>query len=211
MTIPVIILGAGGHANVLISVLKTGKIDILGITDLVTAKVGDHINGNPVLGQEDIIFRYLPDSILLVNGIGSVGSTTKRGTIYEKFKNHGYSFISVIHPSAIIMDEVQLGEGVQIMAGAIVQTGCTIGDNAIINTGAIIDHDCIIGAHVHVASGAVLSGGVEVGVMSHIGTSATVIQGIKIGAGSIIGAGAVIIKDIPSGVKAFGVPARIRG
>jgi UDP-perosamine 4-acetyltransferase len=209
MTLPLIVLGAGGHARVLISVLKTLNMDILGITDLAPAKIGDMINGITVLGDDDNILHYSPDSIELVNGIGSISSTDKRKTIYEKFKYHGYSFANIIHPSAIIMDNVQLGEGVQIIAGAIVQTASVIGDNTIINTGAIVDHDCIIGEHVHIAPGAVLSGGVHIGARSHIGTSATVIQGVKIGCNTIVCAGAVVIEDIPSGVKALGIPAKL--
>ena len=210
MTLPVIIIGAGGHARVLISALKSLHIDILGITDLASDKGSQKkIYGISVLGDDDKILDYSPDSIELVNGIGSVSSTQKRKDIYLRFKSHGYSFASVVHPSAMIMDEVQLGEGVQIMAGAIIQHGCIIGDNTIINTGAIIDHDCIIGEHVHIAPGAVISGGVQIGAMTHIGTAATIIQGIKIGPESIIGAGAVVINDIPSNVKAIGVPANI--
>jgi len=39
------------------------------------------------------------------------------------------------------MDEMRIGESVQIMAGAIVQTGCVIGDNVIINASAMLDQD----------------------------------------------------------------------
>ena len=209
MTLPLIVLGAGGHTGVLISVLKNLNINILGITDSESDKIATKINGIPFLGDDDQINRYSTDSIELVNGIGSVSSTEKRKNLFLKYKNYGYSFSSVIHPSALIMNEVQLGEGVQIMAGAIVQTGCVIGNNSIINTGAIIDHDCIIGEHVHIAPGVVLSGDVHISSRTHVGTSATVIQGIKIGEGVIIGAGAVVLKEIPPWTTAIGVPARI--
>jgi UDP-perosamine 4-acetyltransferase len=209
MTLPIFVIGAGGHARVLISVLKTLNINVLGITDSAPDKVDCKIDSFAVLGNDEKILAFSPDSIELVNGMGSVSSTEKRKAIFVKFKNYGYSFANVIHPSAIIMNDVQLGEGVQIMAGAIVQTGCVIGDNCIINTGATVDHDCFIDEHVHIAPGAVISGGVHIGTMSHIGTSATVIQGIKIGSSTIIGAGAVVVSDIPPGVQALGVPAKI--
>lgn len=208
MNLPIIVIGAGGHARVLISVLQTRKMKIMGITDLEAKTAGDCINGISVLGQDNMILEKPPDSILLVNGIGSVGSTLPREAIYKKFKSRGYSFAAVIHPAAMIMDEVKLGEGVQIMAGAIVQTGCRIGDNTIINTGAVVDHDCIIGDHVHVAPGAVLSGGVQVGDRTHLGTAAVVIQEIEIGDSAIVGAGAVVIKNIAANVKVAGNPAR---
>ena len=209
MNLPVIIIGAGGHARVLISVLKARKMDILGITELAPHKVGEVISGISILGQDDIILDYLPDSILLVNGIGTIESAANRESIFKKYKNSGYTFATVIHHSAVIMEDVKLGEGVQIMAGAIIQPGCRIGDNSIINTGAIIDHDCKIGDHVHIAPGAVLSGGVHIGSKTLIGTAAAVIQGKKIGAGAIIGAGAVVVEDIPESTKVAGVPARL--
>jgi sugar O-acyltransferase (sialic acid O-acetyltransferase NeuD family) len=208
MTLPVIVISAGGHARVLISVLKTLNITILGITEAAPDRVDDKIKGLSIIGGDDKILDYLPDTVALVNGIGSIATTVKRKAIYVKFKNAGYSFANVIHPSAMIMDDVQLGEGVQIMAGAIVQPGCVIGDNSIINTGAIVDHDCMIGEHVHVAPGAVLSGGVHIGAMTHIGTSAAVIQGVQIGQAAVIGAGSVVVNNILPGIKVVGVPAR---
>ncbi|MDD5170871.1 MAG: acetyltransferase [Syntrophales bacterium] len=210
MNLPVIIIGAGGHAKVLISTLKAIQADIIGLTDVAFDQSDIALRDLPVLGNDDKVLAYAPDRVTLVNGIGAVSSTAKRLNIYEKFKKHGYSFLTVIHPSAIIMDDVSLAEGVQVLAGAVIQTGCAVGINAIINTGAIVDHDSMIGEHVHIAPGVVLSGGVHVGTMAHIGTAATVIQGIRIGEAAIIGAGAVVIKDIPAGATAFGVPARVR-
>jgi UDP-perosamine 4-acetyltransferase len=209
MKVPVIVIGAGGHARVLISSLKALQREIIGIFHPDLTLIGQSISGICIIGNDDKVLKYAPDSIELVNGIGSVSSTEKRKEIYMKFKNDGYSFATIVHPLAKIMNDVQLGEGVQVMAGAIVQTGCVIGDNAIINTGAIIDHDCMIGTHAHIAPGAVLSGNVQVGAMTHIGTAATVIQGIKIAAEAIIGAGAVVIKDVPPGGKVIGNPARV--
>lgn len=209
MTKPVIIIGAGGHARVLISALKALRREIVGILHPDETLIGQTFDGIPVLGNDDKIREYAPASVELANGIGSISSTQKRQDIYKTFKNSGYSFATIFHPAAAIMDDVKLGEGVQIMAGAIVQTGSFIGENAIINTGAIVDHDCIIGEHVHIASGAILSGGVRVGAMTHIGTGATVIQGINIGSNSIIGAGAVVIRDVAAEKKVFGNPAKV--
>lgn len=205
---PVIVVGAGGHARVLISSLKALRREIIGILDPDVKLIGQTIADIPVLGNDDTISNYASDSVELANGIGSVALPEKRKAIYMKFKNAGYSFAKVVHPSVVVMEDVQLGEGVQIMAGAIVQTGCAIGNNAIINTGAVVDHDCIIGAHVHIAPGAVLSGGVAIGEMSHIGTAASIIQGIKIAEHVVVGAGTVVIKDITPGKKVAGNPAK---
>jgi len=79
--------------------------------------------------------------------------------VFQYLKRQNYRFATFNHPSALVTDDVQLGKGVQIMAGAIVQTGCAIGDNVILDIGAILDHDCIIGVHSHIAAGVVLYGG----------------------------------------------------
>ena len=208
MSLPIVILGAGGHSKVLIDTLLTQKAKIIGITDYQLAKKGKLVLGIEVIGDDLMILDYKPNEVCLVNGIGSVGISIQRKSLFCKFTELGYRFANVIHPSVVIAADVHFGEGVQIMAGAVVQTGCRIGNNSIINTNASVDHDCAIASHVHIAPGVTLSGEVEVGEGVHIGTGATVIQGIRIGENSLIGAGSVVTQDVPMGVTVMGVPAR---
>lgn len=162
----------------------------------------------PIIGDDSAVFDYSCDAVELVNGLGSVGDTRLRTDIFNKFKNWGYSFRSVIHPAAVVADTCVLGEGVQVMAGVIINVGTHIATDTIVNTGAVIDHDCMIGSHVHIAPGVTISGGVQVGDCSHIGTGATIIQGVTIGNRALIGAGAVVINDVADGQKVVGVPAK---
>ena len=206
LELPVIVIGGGGHAKVLVSALLLCRRNILGFVDL--NPTASPLLGISYLGSDAAVLLHAPGDVRLVNGVGSTGSTASRQDIYDRFTHEGYCFASVIHPSAIIAPEVQIEDGVQIMAGAILQPGSCIGSNAIVNTGAIIDHDCLVGAHAHIAPGAVLSGGVHVDSGAHIGTGACILQGVSIGAGSVVGAGAVVIKDVPPGVTTVGVPAK---
>ena len=202
---PVVIIGAGGHARVLLDSMCLQGVKVLGALDKAT-------DGNfavPILGDDDAISTYPTDAVELVNGLGSVGDTGLRSRIFEKFKQLGYSFRTVVHPSAVIAQDCVLGEGAQVMAGAVINTGARIGADSIINTGAVVDHECVIGSHVHIAPGCTLSGGVRVGDGAHVGTGAVVIQGISIGEHALLGAGAVAVRDVPAGAKALGVPARI--
>jgi len=208
VTLPVIVLGAGGHAKVLRDALRARAASVIGLTDSDPALAGSAVLGVKILGTDDALREFPPSAVVLVNGIGSIGPTDTRRAIFEKFKRMGYTFANVIHPAAVIAPSARLGEGVQVMAGGIVQPDCFIGDDSIINTGASVDHDCRIGAHVHIAPGATLSGTVEVGDNAHIGTGSTVMQGIHIGAGSVVGAGAVVVGDIPRGMRVTGVPAK---
>ncbi len=207
MNKPVIIIGAGGHARVLADCLRLQRIPVLGALDKSVSS-GSEDADLPILGDDSAIDAYPCVSVELVNGVGSVGDTSLRKKIFDRFKLQGYTFRPVIHPSAIIARDCVLEEGVQVMAGAVINTGAKIAVDSIINTGAIIDHECDIGRHVHIAPGATLSGGVCVADGVHIGTGATVIQGIHIGAGVLVGAGAVVIRNVKAGAIVAGVPAK---
>ncbi len=205
---PLIIIGGGGHAKVLIEALRLNGEDILGIVD-PSFKAGNYgPYGIKVLGGDEAIFAYGVGSVRIINGVGSLPEYFARKEIFERFSRQGYKFASVIHPSAIIASDVEIGEGVQIMAGVVIQPGCRIGENSIINTNASVDHDCVFGSHVHIAPGATFSGGVSVGRCVHIGTGTTVIQGVKIGEGCVIGAGTVLLKDVAPDTKVLGTYVR---
>jgi sugar O-acyltransferase (sialic acid O-acetyltransferase NeuD family) len=203
--LPLIIIGGAGHAKVLVSTLLVQRRSLLGFVDLNSAL--PTLLGIPHLGDDKAVVLYPPGKVGLVNGVGSVGSTALRQEIYERFREKQYNFETVIHPSAIIAPEVCIEDGVQIMAGVVVQPGSHLATNAIINTGARIDHDCVIGPHVHVAPGVTLSGHVRIERGAHIGTGATIIQGIKVGACATVAAGAVVVNDVPAGMTVVGVPA----
>lgn len=207
MNYPVIILGAGGHARVLIDALRLQSVELLGMTDADIEKKDQLLLGVRVLGGDEEVNKYPVGTIRLVNGLGSVGYNSHRRYLFECFKKAGNHFVNVIHPSAVLAFDVVLAEGVQIMAGSVVQVGSYIGINTIVNTRAVVDHDCHIGDHAHIAPGVILSGGVIIGDGAHLGTGATVIQGIRIGANSLIAAGAVVIRDVPDGATVMGVPA----
>ena len=208
MSIPIIILGSGGHAKVLIDVLRIRDIKVVGITSIELQDINKKLNGINVIGNDEAIFRYSPESVHLVNGIGYTGKTEKRRELFDFFKGKGYSFAGVIHPSAVVSLDVQMDEGVQVMAGAVIQTGSKIKKNTIINTKVSVDHDCVIGSHVHLAPGVTISGGVQVADDVHIGAGATIIQEIRIGKKCSIGAGSLVLNNVKDGVTVFGVPAR---
>jgi sugar O-acyltransferase (sialic acid O-acetyltransferase NeuD family) len=205
LSLPVIVVGGGGHAKVLISTLLLQHRRVLGFVDLKPSL--PPLLGIAHLGDDGAVFLHPPDQVRLVNGVGSIDATVLRRTVYEKFRERQYIFETVIHPSAIIAPEVHIEDSVQVMAGAVVQPGSCLGANAIINTGARVDHDCSIDAHAHIAPGVTLSGNVHIGEGAHVGTGASIIQGIKVGAAAIVGAGAVVVDDVPAGVTVVGVPA----
>lgn len=207
---PIYILGAGGHASVLIDMLKENGNEISTICSPqidVTRKAYAAI---PVLEDENILLNIATSELVLVNGVGSLPGDDLRKKLFCKFEEQGFLFKQVISKNAIVSTFATLGHGVQVMAGAIIQAGAVIGDNAIINTGVIIEHDCIIGKHNHIAPGVTLSGQVITGDDVHIGTGATVIQNVSIGEDTVIAAGATVTKRIAREKIVFGARANIQ-
>jgi UDP-perosamine 4-acetyltransferase len=195
-----IVLGSSGHAKVLIEALLVGERKIIGITDPAAEK-GTIIMGVPVLGTDMEIEQFASGEVELVNGLGALPYRKARWTLAKRFRDKGYAFAQVIHPSAVIAGDVEFAEGVQIMAGVVIQPGVKIGRDSIINTRSSIDHDCEIGNNCHLAPGVTLSGGVHVGENAHIGTGTVVTHAVSVGSDTIIGAGSVIYRDVPERVK----------
>ncbi|MFZ3091395.1 MAG: acetyltransferase [Nitrospirota bacterium] len=205
----IILLGGGGHARVLIDlIIGCSEYDIAGILDPQIEK-GTEVSGIIVLGSDDMLSELFDRGIKDVCiAVGSIKDNNKRWMLYEKVKQIGFSVPALIHPKAVIAGDLQISEGVQIMAGSVIQTGSSIGENTIINTGAVIDHDNKVGRHVHICPGAVVSGGCIINDSAFIGAGATVIQGIRIGKNAIVAAGSVVINDVPDNSTVIGVPAK---
>ncbi len=197
-------IGAGGHARVLQESLALSGITLSGYI-ATTAEPG--LPGIEWLGPDDVLEGLDASTVRLVNGVGSAGDPAARIRVWDAAKAAGFTFASVVDSRAVVRPSAQLGEGAQVLMGAIIGTSVTVGADCIINSGAIIDHDVVLGDHVHVSPGAALAGGVSVGAGSHVGLGARVIQRISIGSQSVVGAGAVVLQDVADGQLAVGVPA----
>ncbi|SFB47831.1 UDP-perosamine 4-acetyltransferase [Cohnella sp. OV330] len=201
----IIVIGNGGHARVVVDTLLQLNRDIIGFTDI---QDGPNIFNLCYLGDDQRILDYSPDEVELANGIGSARGLNKRRQIFDSFTSKGYKFTQVIHPTAVIGAHVRMGDGVQILANATVQTFGKIGNNSLLNTSAIVEHDCKIGDHCHLAPRSVVCGNVQIGDTTFIGAGAIILPDLSLGNDVIIGAGSVVTKDIIAGSKGYGVPFR---
>ncbi len=209
MPIPVIGLGPGGHARVLIEAIRLeGTYQIVGMLDRDRSQVGKDILGVPILGSDELLVSLSADVRHFFIGLGSVGNMEPRRRLYERAIAAGLHPIKVVHPAAVVSAAAVLGEGIAVLAGAVINACARIGINGIVNTGSIVEHDCIVGDHVHIATGARLCGTVTIGNETHVGAGSTILQGISVGHNTIIGAGAVVIRDVPPGSTVVGIPAR---
>jgi sugar O-acyltransferase (sialic acid O-acetyltransferase NeuD family) len=210
MATKVVGLGAGGHAKVVIEILRFQEAyELVGLLDPRPDLRGAEVLGVSVLGDDSLLTVLKNEGVgYFFVGLGGIGDTRPRQRLFELALKDDYRPVSAVHPKAVISPSARLGAGVTIMAGAVINACARLGVNVIINTGAIVEHDCVISDHVHIATGARLASTVQIGPGAHIGAGATLRQSITIGVGATVGAGAVVVKDVEPYTVVAGVPAR---
>ncbi|AZO94016.1 acetyltransferase [Halocella sp. SP3-1] len=202
----IFIIGAGGHARTVGSILKLNKkINIVGFVDKYKKEEDEKITGKNIIRVDSIVKYIVKHNIKKL--VLAIGDNKKREYYFSLLKKKGYEFVNVIHPTAIVDESCRLGEGIMVGAGVILGAEVVINDNSIINNGVIVDHESIIGSNVHISPGTSIAGRVIVGDNSFVGIGTTIIDNIKIGKEVIIGAGSVVINNLSDKVKVAGAPA----
>lgn len=206
---PVVLMGAGGHAAVVASIIEA--LESFFIVGYTAPSAGETIISchYKYLGDDSVLPALFSQGVKLAAlGLGGTGDNRPRCELYKQVRALGFEFPLLKHPSAVVAPDVVCGEGCVIAPGAVVNAGAKLGTNVIVNSGSIVEHDCVIADHVHIATGAVLCGGVRVERLAHIGAGAVVIQGVTVGEGAVVGAGAVVVDDVEPWTVVVGNPAR---
>ncbi|OGX04566.1 MAG: hypothetical protein A3G87_05960 [Omnitrophica bacterium RIFCSPLOWO2_12_FULL_50_11] len=205
-----VILGGGGHAQVLIDSIQAQDAAVIyGVLDRDSSLWGKEVLGVPIVGDDLLLPEVVSRGVnCFAVGMGSTGDNHARKRLFDLGVAYHLAPLTVIHPRAVCSKWARVGAGSQLMPGSIVNAGATVGMNVIVNTGAIVEHDCVLRDHVHVATGARLASTVEVGPGAHVGAGAVVKQCIVIGEGAVVGAGAVVVEDVSAFTVVAGVPAR---
>lgn len=195
------VIGAGGHAKVVIDAWCLAGRDIESVYDNDPNKQG-------IVLLKKVAVALLTDDFHAHYVHIAVGNNSIRQRLADKhLAKHG-RYVTVQHPLASVSAFSQIAEGVFIASGATVAAEAQIGRGAIINHGAVIDHDCTVGDFAHIAPNATLGGAVTIGQRTLIGAGAVVLPGINIGNDVIVGAGAVVTHNIDNGLQVKGIPAR---
>jgi UDP-perosamine 4-acetyltransferase len=204
--IQVVVLGSGGHAKVIIEILRQ-RTDFEIVGCLGREATGPPVCGVPVIGDDSVLPGLRDGGVH--HAFVALGDNHTRSRMIEHVFSIGFKLVNAISLHAVLSPSVAVGEGVAIMAGAVINAESTVGDGVIVNTGATVDHDCVLGPMSHVGPGANLAGSVRIGAGAFLGTGCRVIPGIRIGDWSVIGAGAAVFRDVPEHVVTQGVPARV--
>lgn len=198
------ILGAGAMARETLIIYKgLGRYEeIGGFIEENCNREGLKIHGKSTMDAS--VIDTLPENSIF---IGAMGSPRKKRWI-EEIESKGFSFDTLIHPSASVGDSVDIGRGCIVCSGVILTCDTEIGAHSVINIGSTVNHDCVIGDYVTIGPGVNIAGRVTIGDECWISIGVKIIDKVSIGRGSFIGAGAVITNDIPEKVLAMGVPAK---
>jgi sugar O-acyltransferase (sialic acid O-acetyltransferase NeuD family) len=200
-----VLIGAGGHALVVLDAAQAGKVEIAGLLD-AGKPAGSQFAGARVLGDDALLDD---PSFVAAHGFHiSVCDPSIKNRIVPMLTQRHIVATAVTHPGAVVSREAHLAAGVFVNAGAVVNAGAEIGAHTVINTRASVDHGSRVGAVVHVSPGVTVCGDVVIGDGAVIGPGAVVGRGVHIGAEAVVGAGAVVLDDIDAQARVAGSPAR---
>jgi sugar O-acyltransferase (sialic acid O-acetyltransferase NeuD family) len=200
---PVMLVGAGGHARVVLDAWRVqGNSGSIAVFDDALEKAGFDWFGLTV--RSPVVWNPGEFSSFHV----AIGDNAARRRLWERGCQAGLRPRTIAHPASVVSNTARVGDGVFVAALAVLAPGALVGAGTIVNHGAIVDHDCNIGNFCHIAPGAVLGGNVRVGNSVLLGAGSTVLPGRNVGEGARVGAGAVVTCDVPPGETVIGIPAR---
>lgn len=204
--LPLVILGGGGHARVIIDTCRAAGLVIAGVLDRNPPDTPAALLGAAYLGDDNRLDD--PAFVAAHRFINGVGAQRPRRRLSDRLDSAGAVLATVIHPAAWVSPSATLGAGTLVVAGAIVNAAARIGRSAILNTGCSVDHDNQLGERCQVGPGARLAGTVTAGMDVVIGAGAVVIPGVTLGDNVTVGAGAVVLRDVAADSVVVGNPAR---
>lgn len=198
-----IIIGASGHGKVVADIaIKLNKWQSIAfLDDDEFIKTSMELE---VIGKTTDAFTYKDEADFFV----AIGNNAIRKKVQEKLIDERLNVVSLIHPSAVIGTNAEIGIGSAVMAGVVINSSTKIGKGCIINTGSSIDHDNVIAEYVHISPGVRTAGSVVIGKETWVGIGSVVSNNVNICSGCKVGAGAVVVKNITEPGIYVGVPAR---
>lgn len=203
LTEPITLVGAGGHALVVLDALShsSRRSERIVVCSEDQAQIGWEILGHRV-------------TLLDVAGLSAcgfhvcVGRNDVRRRLFTEIDEASGQAVTIIHPRSVIAESADLGAGTFIAAGAVLAPGCRIGRSSIVNHGAIVDHEVEVGDFAHIGPGVTIGGAARIGNGVFLGAGANILPGVTIGENAVVGAGAVVLDTIPADAVYVGVPAR---
>lgn len=132
----------------------------------------------------------------------------------ENARAYGWGEGTTCYDNVLVIGDVRVGKHSWIGPNVVLDGsggGIEIGDYCSIDAGVqIYTHDSVEWALSGGKSG-FATGPTKIGSRVFVGPNSVITRGVTIGDRVVIGALSLVNKDIPSGMKAFGQPAKVRG
>ena len=168
----------------------------------------EELSGCPVCRFQQFRARFGPDETRFVI---AMGEPKFRAEAYSRMTRAGYTGAVLVHGSAYLSPDAELGEGTVVCHDVHIGSLARIGRNCYLSRGASIGHDAVVGDHTRLGVNAFVGGHTVIGENCFIGAGALLRDRIHIGAMSVAALGAAVFEDVPDGVTVIGNPARIAG
>jgi sugar O-acyltransferase (sialic acid O-acetyltransferase NeuD family) len=192
---PLLLVGAGGHAMACIDVIEQdARYSIAGLV-APAAEVGKQPLGYPILGTDDDLPRLIRRFPSALIAVGQIKTPEPRVRLFDLLQRMGYALPVVVSRHAYVSRHASVGIGSIVMHGAVVNAGAAIGRNCIINSQSLVEHDVVIGDHCHVSTAAAINGGARIGAGTFIGSGSRVRESIILGERCVIGMGQQVLVD----------------
>ena len=206
-----VIVGNGGFAKEIAWLINDINHDLTQgaekwkITGFISSNSSKSIGNIPVLGDDAWAMKNLNRDIRFIIAIGD---SVIREKIAKEWTENGFKAPIIIHPRAIIGQNIAISPGSIICAGTILTTNIKIGEHVIINLNSTIGHDVEIGSYTNISPGVNISGNVKIGNGCQLGSGSVVLPGITLTEKVMLGAGAVATKNLEKTGTYIGIPAR---
>ena len=138
----------------------------------------------------------------------AIGAPAVKMKIAESLRNRGAWFVNVVHPTAIVGRNCELGEGAIVCPFVVVTDHVKLGDFVTLNLHAGVGHDAVLGDGTTLSPHCEVTGGARLGRGVFAGTHACVLPRVSVGDFAVLGAGSVVMRDVPPGTTVIGTPAK---
>lgn len=195
----IIILGAGGSGFDIISIIHAinnvkREWEILGFLDDNRELCGHRFLDYNVIGTIDDCVKY--EDSFFVSSIAHSSNRYVRQRVYDRVKEMGGNFATIIHPSVVVYEGVKIEDGCVFNANCVIGSNVSISNDVHFSYSCNIGHECRIGAHSAFGNGVNLSSSVTIGKNSYVGCGVSTTYDIIIPENSLVTVGSAVTRNL---------------
>lgn len=177
--VQVVVIGAGGFAEEIIDYLRVlPSVTLVGVVDdHLRGEAPADVRGAPFLGTLEAAMVAHPQARFVV----AAGRPAFREDSCGQVLAAGRELFTLVHPSAIVSPDAELGPGCILAPFSIVNAGARLETGSVLNVFCSVGHGARVGAFTVLSPYAALNGWAQTGRACFLGTRATLYPRVHIG------------------------------